>query len=72
MRKGDRQRAQPCSGYRPCAACERPMDRNACYSFCQGVRCICTSCYVLGFRFDAAGQVVREEVEDDIEELDCP
>ncbi len=46
-------------GYRPCSACERPMTRNAVYSFVdRQVRCICEECYRVGFRFDAAGAVV--------------
>ena len=44
--------------YRPCAACERPMTRNAVYSFAAGVRCLCEACWLIGFTFDAAGVVV--------------
>ena len=45
-------------GYRACAACERPMTRNAVYSFAAGVRCLCEPCWGLGFTFDPSGVVV--------------
>ncbi len=45
-------------GNRPCAACERPMTRNAVYSFAAGVRCLCEPCWLIGFTFDPAGAVV--------------
>lgn len=60
MRGALRQVDQVAPGYRPCAACEEPKDRNAQYCFVAGVAVICTSCYLLGFRFDAEGGVVRE------------
>ena len=44
--------------YRPCAACERPMNRNAVYSFAAGVHCLCEACWLMGFTFDPAGAVV--------------
>ncbi len=44
--------------FRPCTACERPMTRNAVYSFAAGVQCLCVPCWLLGFRFDPAGVVV--------------
>ena len=52
--------AQPVPGYRPCSACEEPMDLNASYSFVAGVRCICTHCYHMGFRFLPDGSLVRQ------------
>lgn len=60
MPTAQRQRPRVVPGYCPCAACEKPMDYNAVYCFCQGVQCICTTCYdTLGFRFTADGAVVR-------------
>ncbi len=53
-----RTRSQEDATYRPCAACERPMTRNAVYSFAAGVRCLCEPCWRLGFTFDPAGTVV--------------
>jgi len=35
------------------------MSRNAVYSFVAGVQAICADCWLLGFRFDPAGVVVR-------------
>ena len=66
-----RRRARPVPGYRPCAACGRPMTINASYDFSTGeVRCICTNCYRLGCRFDAIGEVLREgEVNNGDDEL---
>jgi hypothetical protein len=45
--------------FRPCSACEVPMNRNALYSFVgRRVRCLCEVCWALGFRFDPDGAVV--------------
>lgn len=61
MADPNRKIGRPVPCFRPCAACEQPMDLNAVYNFCQGVQCICTRCYRLGFRFDDAGGVVQLE-----------